>query len=154
MKINHWRLLEEQIKEQLWAGTTKVSPLGKSASRQVLLAWHIWGSYKTFPNFLGINDYWLGQPQGHRNCSSCLLCLLNIFRQSPRTQNWHNATVKSMQSHATAHPQASLPAYDERPWLPWFRDFFTLSLKQLGKPGLGQRRSHTRISARSGEGRM
>lgn len=40
------------------------SSLGKSASRKVLLAWHVQGSYKTLPKFVGMNDYWLGQPRG------------------------------------------------------------------------------------------
>lgn len=67
VKTNHWQLLREQIKEQLRAGTAKeiggalweTQPPGKNClpgtSRD-----HI----RLFPEFLGMNGYWLGQPRG------------------------------------------------------------------------------------------
>lgn len=67
MKINHWQLQEKQIKEQLSAGTAKeiggalweTQPPGKYCLPGMYRD-HI----RLFPEFLGMNDCWLGQPRG------------------------------------------------------------------------------------------
>lgn len=71
MKINHWQLLEKQIKAAMSRYNQRDwwSPLGKSAFRKVLLAWHVWGMHRIFPKFLGLNDYWLGQSWGIRTAA-------------------------------------------------------------------------------------